>query len=758
MKKTCPFQLGCRNKGEPALSIIKGEPVNSDYAIVLDRPYGVGSLLSDKLEHVFFPFLKEIGIDSYYLTSLSKCKKDPTNTCLSMLVDELKIVKPKKMLVLGANAASIMGIKGAVSDNRIKFNTFMVKDLYTDIAIPTIVTATIDFIYDRKGSIIFNSLRLLKNAMEYTPEYDIIQDPDRVHTALKDVSRWSLDFEAPPPEYKPYSMAISTEERNFYVEFSNIPIKNFSKLFMLQNNKVIHSQYELKILKDVNIPYDMHFSDTWLYSYIIDPNRDSYSLKHLAADYFMQPDYSVDFNTYTQLTMEQRAHYNVLDSFLDLKLFNLFQTIGDERARRLFKYIVNPFLHVLSDMNYYGVNIDDDTLKSIINNLYNKTKVLKEELSRIKSIPKDLNLDSPKQLAELVYDRWKLKAYQFTKKKEPSTSQEALRQLAAIYKRREKVLIALAEHSALSGAYDLLKQFESIKQGNKLYSKYWPHNTATGRLSSEKPNMQNIPPEYRHFIVPERGMFFDVDVSQADIRMLAQESGDKELIKKLEGDIHTGIASIRYEKPENEITSEERKDSKRITFGIVYGITEYGLSKNLNISIEEAGVIKKRLMTQLGGVAEYWDYIKKFLYKNLYVQNMYGRRRYFTKQQLAIDRESVLRQALNAPIQSDTNDTIFLISSIIKFLLNRHKKYNTVNIQIHDEIVMNVEEPIDGVFGEATTIFVDTLSKFGIILKLPILLEFGYGSRFGQIHKSKIWTILPNGGYTIVDKDTKKQL
>jgi DNA polymerase I-like protein with 3'-5' exonuclease and polymerase domains len=752
---TCPLYRGCKHI-EEAPHIINVVPLPAKHVFLFDKIYGVNSLLSDKLETSLKDYIQKTGIDmtNVYMTSLSKCRKSPTKACIGMLVDELKVVKPERMIIFGSDAGGLLGINGDVKNNRIKFNDVVVEDMFSHISIPALVTYSIDYIYSLTKHVVYDTINLLFKYKEFYPESEYITDPDKLLQELSMVNKWSLDFEAPPPSYVPYSMAISTENKNYYIEFSDIPIKAFSKIFLLPNKKIVHSAYELKVLKDVGLDYNMNFVDTWLYSYLVDPNRDSYSLKNLVADYFYQPSYAVDFDTYNDLPKEKRRLYNVLDSFHDLNLYNLYQnSMADQRVKNLFKYVVNPFMHVLSDMNYYGVRIDESTLKTIIDNLLNNIEVIKQELSYFKAIPKTINLDSPKQLREMLYTNWKLKVYQFTKRKQPSTNHEALAQLATIYKRKSKVLNLLSDFSALSGTYGLLKQFDTVKQGGKIFSKYWPNSTATGRLVSENPNMQNIPPDVRSFIIPDKGMFFNADVSQSDIRMLAQESGDTELIKKLAGDIHRGMASIRYNKIESEITEEERKNSKSLTFGIMYGITEWGLSKQLNITIEEAMEIKKRLMTQLSGVADYWKYIKKFLFEHLYVQSMYGRRRYFTKQSLAIDREATIRQALNAPIQSDTNDTIFLITAILKKLLCDQGIYNVFNIQIHDEIVVDVKDPIDSIFKSASEVFISTLSKIGINMKLPVILEYGYGMRFGQIHKNKIWTILPDGSSSVKEKE-----
>lgn len=750
----CPFSQRCKYK-DIAPEIIEISPRPAKYMFLFDKIYGVSTLLSSALESLLNNYLEKIGLkkEDVYMTSLSKCRKPPTKYCLGLLPIELKTVNPEKIIIFGSEAGSLLGIEGDVRDNRIKYHDVVIEDMFVSIRVAALVTHAIDKLHTLTAHSIYDTISLMFQPQEFFPESEYITDPNKLFQELTTAPRWSFDFETAYDTGEPYSMAISTEQKNYYIEFSDIPLRNFEAIFKLPNRKVIHSQYELTVLKNARLEYDMNFADTWLYSYIIDPNRDSYSLKNLVADYFHQPGYGVEFESYQKLLKEQRRLYNVRDSFFTLKLYNLFQNeLSDTRTRNLFKYIVNPFMHVLHDLNYYGVRIDETTLNQLIVETENNMNVLKQQILTFKSVPKDINLDSPKQLADLIYTQWGLEVHQFTKNKQPSTSHEALMQLSTLYKRKQKVLELIADYSAVSGIYGLLKQFNNLKRGGKVYSKYWPHNTATGRLSSENPNMQNIPPHVRSFVIPNDGVFFDADVSQSDVRMLAQESGDPQLIKSLEGDIHRTIAAIRYNKPESEITDEERKSSKAITFGFIYGISEFGLARQLNISQEEAAVIMRRLMSALSGVYKYWSYIKSFVYEHGYVESMYGRRRYFTKRDFEIDREGTIRQALNAPIQSDTNDTIWLISSIIKKLLVDKRRFNAFNIQIHDEIVIDVKEPIDDIFPRASEIFISTLGKMGIKMKLPIILEYGYGMQFGQINKTRIWTIYPDGSYKLEEK------
>ncbi|MDQ8006539.1 MAG: DNA polymerase I [Pedobacter sp.] len=540
----------------------------------------------------------------------------------------------------------------------------------------------------------------------------------------------------PTPQDKAETLAILEEFRPVFESENIVKIG--------QNIK-----YDMLVLKWYDINLKGELFDTMLAHYLIDPDT-RHGMDVLSENYLGYTPISITSligaKGKNQLNMkdvpvEKVVDYAAEDADVTWQLANVFEPMLAERnANKLAAEIENPLIYVLADMEKEGVRIDAETLANYSSQL--QEEILKAELSVYEKAGFKFNLASPKQLGEVLFDHLKLDP----KAKKTKTGQ---------YQTGEDVLTALANKS------DIVKDILDFRQMQKLKSTYVDalpllvnprtgrvHTSynqavaATGRLSSNNPNLQNIPiktdrgREVRKAFIArdENHILLSADYSQIELRIIAEISKEANMLDAfLNGiDIHTATAAKVYGIGIDEVTSNQRRNAKAVNFGIIYGQSAFGLSQNLNIPRKEAAEIIEQYFIQYPGIKNYMSDTMNFARENGYVETIMGRRRYLRDINSAnmTVRGYAERNAINAPIQGSAADMIKIAMINIHKDMTAQKLQSKMTMQVHDELVFDVIKSEK----EAVKEIITNRMKTAIKTEVPIEIEIGEGVNWLEAH------------------------
>ncbi len=456
--------------------------------------------------------------------------------------------------------------------------------------------------------------------------------------------------------------------------------------------------------------------DITLAAYVIDPSDNDYSLPKLAIKHLG--------------TFEDEDSCDKAKLMYELYPV-LYKKLLETDQLRLYNEIELPLAKILSEMELSGSKIDRTGLEDFLDKL---TQLCNQYATEIYDAAGcTFNLNSPKQLGEVLFEKLALPSQKKTKRGY-STDAETLEKLRPY----SVVVDRLLEYrlvSKLKSTYaeGLLKALDS---NSRVHTKFNQTVTATGRLSSTEPNLQNIPirqplgREIRRFFIPENEnyIFIDADYSQIELRLLAAISGDEKMINAfLSGeDIHTHTASQIFGITENEVTPEQRKRAKAVNFGIVYGIGGYSLSQDIGVSVYQANEYIKNYLDNYPKVQKYLKDIVDSARQNGFVTTMFGRRRYIPelaspKKQLQAFGERV---ALNSPIQGTAADIIKIAMINVSKALKEKKLDAKIILQVHDEIIIEANRAC----AEETAMILQREMEHAVDLKVPLSVEIGQGS------------------------------
>lgn len=438
-------------------------------------------------------------------------------------------------------------------------------------------------------------------------------------------------------------------------------------------------------LKNINVVLGGVCFDTMVGAYLVNPARTSYSLDDLSWDYL------------GKAAQEPLDNQQALDLIKQLRL-KIEEQLHEKSLWKLFTDLEMPLVEVLSDMETNGIKIDLGVLKGLAADIEGRLIKLIDDIYSLSET--QFNINSPKQLRQILFDKLKLPVVKRSKTG-PSTDEEVLRALAPKHK-LPALLLEYRQLMKLKNTYiDVLPELISPRTG-RLHSSFNQTSTETGRLSSSNPNLQNIPvktdigKKIRQAIIAGSAdkNLVSCDYSQIELRILAHLSGDDNLIEAFKNgaDIHKATASLIYGISQEEITDSMREMAKRVNFGIVYGLTSYGLSRDLGISLDEAQRFIDAYFLKYPKVKDYINRQIDRARKNGFVTTILDRRRYLpeinNKNQSI--RQLAERQAVNTPIQGSASDLIKMAMIQIHRQFIRKGLSSLMIMQIHDELVFDV--------------------------------------------------------------------
>ena len=507
-------------------------------------------------------------------------------------------------------------------------------------------------------------------------------------------------------------------------------------------------KYDLEVLRNYGIELKGKMWDTMIAHYLIQPEL-HHNMDYMAEIYLNYQTIHIEEligpkgknqKSMRSLPPSQVYEYAAEDADITLRLKNKLEPeLKKAECEALFYNIEMPLMPVLAEMELNGVCLDTASLAETSKQFTNRMNEIEARIYELAG--EQFNIASPKQVGEILFDKLKIvEKAKKTKTGQYVTSEEVLQQL----RNKHEIVADILEHRGLKkliGTYiDALPKLINPKTGH-IHTSFNQTITATGRLSSSDPNLQNIPirgedgKEIRKAFIPEPGcLFFSADYSQIELRVMAHLSQDAEMIKVFsEGkDLHAATAANIYKKPIEEVTRDERTKSKRANFGIIYGITVFGLAERLDIPRDEAKMLIDGYFDTFPQVHDYMEKSKEVAREKGYVTTLFGRRRYLPdiNSHNATVRGFAERNAINAPIQGTAADIIKV--AMIR-IYNRFKAEgirSKMILQVHDELNFSVypdeKEKVEGIVLQEM--------QNALNLSVPLIADSGFGKNWLEAH------------------------
>ena len=606
-----------------------------------------------------------------------------------------------------------------------------------------------------------------KNTIQNVPhQYHIAQTDEELNQLVKlllEQTEVCFDTETSQLESTEASIVglsfAWTSHEGYYIPFPNDDAE--SKRILEKFRPVFESEsiikigqnikYDLNIIKNYGLDLKGPIFDTMLAHYLIEPDL-RHGMDYLSGIYLNYEPVSIETligkKGKNQLSMrdvplEKIKEYAAEDADITLQLKQkLAPELIDKNALELFNNIEIPLVHVLSDMEMEGIRINSDFLNAYSKELEIEIQKLEKRIIELAGVP--FNISSPKQLGEVLFEHLKLDP----KAKKTKTGQ---------YQTGEDILQGLSEHEIARCILDV-RQLQKLKstyvdalptminpKTGRIHSSFNQAVAATGRLSSNNPNLQNIPirsdrgKEIRKAFIPknEDYVLLSADYSQIELRIIAAIANEENMIEAFKQgyDIHQATAAKVFGKPIEEVTSDERRNAKAVNFGLIYGQTPFGLSQNLGIPRKEATQMIDEYFKQYPGIRTYMSETIEFAKEHGYVQTLQGRRRYLKDINSAnfTVRGFAERNAINAPIQGSAADMIKMAMINIHKRLKAEKdtiKHSRMILQVHDELVFDAHKDEVEILKK---LVVEEMEK-AMPMNVPIKAEVGTGDNWLEAH------------------------
>jgi len=507
-------------------------------------------------------------------------------------------------------------------------------------------------------------------------------------------------------------------------------------------------KYDTSVLAQHGIDLKGIAYDTMLESYVINSVATRHDMDSLAQHYLDVETTSfteiagkgASQLTFNQIALEQAGPYAAEDADITFRLHQALwpQVKAELPLKTLFEEIELPLIKVLSRIERTGALVDDTLL-------FQQSQELAERLAELETQAWELagqqfNLASPKQLAEILFTKLEIPVLKKTAKGAPSTKEEVLQELALDYP-LPKVLLEHRGLAKLKSTYTDKLPVMINPTTRRIHTSYHQAGTATGRLSSSDPNLQNIPirtAEGRRvrqaFIAPEGHRLIAADYSQIELRIMAHLSGDQNLLKAFEQgqDVHRATAAEVFGVNLAQVTIDQRRSAKAINFGLIYGMSAFGLAKQLNIGRKQAAEYIELYFQRYPGVQDYMNQVRHSAAEKGYVETHFGRRLYLPEinSRNGMRRQAAERTAINAPMQGTAADIIKLAMINVDNWLRNQKLKSRMIMQVHDELVLEVPESEH----QQVIIGIKECMENAASLQVKLVVDVGVGDNWDEAH------------------------
>ena len=682
---------------------------------------------------------------SYFLATIK------TDVPIELNMDELKVTEP--------NEAEL----GKLLED-LEFKTLTNKILKKTETKPKQVNQQLDLFADFQAEsqverefsnfeslkTIAHNYKLVDNEEEMRKLYDyfitkdfLVLDTETTSTQAIDAELVGLSFSVKEHEAFYVPIPANRKEALQIVNIFKPLYEDPTKLKIGQNLK-----YDLEVLRNYDIELQGKMWDTMIAHYLIQPEL-RHNMDYMAEVYLHYKTIHIDEligpkgknqKSMRDLSPTLVYEYACEDADITLQLKNKLEAeLKKYECEDLFYNIEMPLMPVLAEMEMNGVCLDTESLADTSKQLTKRMYEIEQHIYELAG--QQFNIASPKQVGEILFDKLKIvEKAKKTKTGQYVTSEEVLQQL----QHKHEIVADILEHRGLKkliGTYiDALPKLINPRTGH-IHTSFNQTITATGRLSSSNPNLQNIPirgedgKEIRKAFIPEPGcLFFSADYSQIELRVMAHLSNDEHMIEVFrEGkDLHAATAANIYKKPIDEVTRDERTKSKRANFGIIYGITVFGLAERLDIPREEAKMLIDGYFDTFPQVHQYMEQSKEVARKQGYVTTLFGRRRYLPDINSAnsVVRGFAERNAINAPIQGTAADIIKVAMIHIYERFKREGIRSKMILQVHDELNFSVypdeKEKVERIVLEEM--------QNAFHMSVPLVADSGFGDNWLEAH------------------------
>lgn len=511
-----------------------------------------------------------------------------------------------------------------------------------------------------------------------------------------------------------------------------------------------HLKYDALMLKWEGIELRGTFYDTMIAHYLLEPEL-RHNLDYLAETYLKYQPVRIETLigkkgkkqlSMRQVPVEQVAPYAAEDADITLQLYHLlFPRLEREGLGELYFRIEEPLIKVLVDMEYAGIGLDVDFLNAYSRELAEKMQQLEARIFQLAG--QQFNIASPRQVGQILFDKLKIPyRWRKTRTGQYSTDEEKLTELARTHE-IARLILDYRQLAKLKSTYvDALPPLVNPRTG-RIHSSFNQTVAATGRLSSQNPNLQNIPirteegRQIRRAFVPRADdrWLLSADYSQIELRIIAAISGETHMLDDFRKglDIHRATASRVFDMPYEQVTAEQRRRAKTVNFSIIYGAGATNLSRQLGIKRSEAQQLIAQYFEKYPGLKDYMDRMVAFAREHGYVTTLLGRRRYLRdiNSRNSLARSNAERMAINTPIQGTAADMIKLAMIHIHRALRQMNARTTMVLQVHDELVFDVPE---SELESVRQMVIDKMKHALPDLDVPIVVEAGVGKNWLEAH------------------------
>ena len=760
---------------DPMKSKVIGEKeVEEKFGVKPKQVIDVQSLAGDSSDNI--PGVPGIGVKT--AAELINKYKD-----LDTLLDKASEIKQnKRRETLIANKDKALLSKKLVTlkdDVPIKNdpNEFLIKEidkdkLYTflrDMEFNRLLSQAISFYGEpgaKKFSLENKSTKVTKINTKQYKKIILEKDLDKLIKDLNTKGIISVDTETSslnPQEAELIGISVSyAPNKSFYIPVGHKKNKCLSKDLVIKKMKPILEDPSIKKVGQ-NIKYDYiifkksgveltSIEDTMLLSYTLDAgnnrhNMDTLSELHLGHKTISYKDLVGTGKKqlkFSEVDLDKATEYAAEDADVTLRLYQILsERVEKEKLNKIYEIFEKPMIKILSKLETCGVKVDDKYLKVLSKKFEARLIKIEKEIYKISG--KEFNIGSPKQLGEIIYNDLKIAKLKKTKKGSLATSAKILEDLALTGHRFPNLVLEWRQVSKLKSTYTDALQDHINKDTNRVHTSFLLAATNTGRLASSDPNLQNIPiktsdgKEIRKAFVAEKdNILISADYNQIEMRILADMADVKELKKafKENQDIHNLTASQVFNLPINKVSEDQRRKAKAINFGIIYGITQYGLAKQISVSNDDAQQFINSYFKKFPEIKDYMQTTVKICRKQGFVTNIFGRRihlRGINDKNFSV-RSFQERAAINAPIQGSAADIIRLAMIKIDNTLGQNKMVKML-LQIHDELIFECsrkdENKVKKLIKDA---MVSVSSSEHHMFSIPLEVSINSGNNWGEAH------------------------
>ena len=589
-----------------------------------------------------------------------------------------------------------------------------------------------------------DDLSMIENLIQESKCFAFDTETTSIDSLEAELVGVSFSFEANSGYYLPIAhqekTAISRDEA----------LRWLKQIIEASQDKVIgqNLKYDLQVLRNHQINIKRFYADTMLMSYSINSTASRHNLDALAEYYLNIKTIKFEdvmgkgknkLKNFSEVPIKEATNYAAEDADITLQLYRTFETKIDDKTTKMLQEIEYPMIFVLMEMEATGALIDIKHLNSLSNNFGSKLINLVQKIHKHSGVV--FNIDSPKQLSEVLFDKMGIEAKGLKKTSSGyySTSEAVLQKLAD----ENEIIKDILEYRTLAKLKSTYtdKLSEICDLGSRVHTSYHQAVTSTGRLSSSDPNLQNIPIRTKDgivireaFIAPQGKKLLAIDYSQIELRLMAHYSNDEIMVKSFNNneDIHKRTASEIFGVDIQDVDDDMRRKAKTINFGLLYGMSAFGLSNQLSVTRAEADIFLESYFDRYSGVSAFMKNIVEDAKGKKYVETLHGRKIHVPNIESSnyLMRQASERAAINGPLQGSAADIIKIAMIKIAEWIEGNDQEIKMILQVHDELIFEVPDS----YGEENIEPIIKLMEQSTEINVPLKAEYGFGSNWREAH------------------------